>query len=158
MQFHYTAEQLIPKNIRKVHDLPQELIEWINTQAQPRPFNFREDIVPGKKNNKLTEGIEVLQRTMYGPPDIGNPSPSTGLHYLELNLPWKVPYEEMHKEADSFREHYVPHRSAYEGHGGWKSLCIHGLSAVQTQYHDRYGFTNDDGTPMEDCVAPMVDI
>jgi hypothetical protein len=156
MQFNYTDEHLIPKNICNMHELPQEITDWILSDAQPQRFHFREDIVPNKKGNKHTEGMEVLQRTMYGDPDVGNPSPNSGLHYLELDLPWEVPYGDMHKEADSFREHYVPHRSAYEGHGGWKSLCIHGLSAVQTQYHDRYGFKNDDGSPMEDKDVPYI--
>ena len=137
MRYNYTKEHLIPDEISVVHDLPQDLVEWINYDAKPRPFDFRDDIVPGKNNNKLTEGMEVLQRTMYGEPKVGNPSPNSGLHYLELDLPWEVPHEKMHKEADSFREHYVPHRSAYE-------------------YHDRYGFKNDDGTPMEDKDVPYI--
>ena len=189
MQFNYTDEHLVPEHISGKHDLPQAIHNWINSDAQPKPFDFRDDIVPSKEGKKPTEGMEVLRGTMYGEPDDGNPSVDSGLHYLELDLPWDIPYKEMHKEADSFKEHYVPHRSMYEHHGrfncgvnsavvdqhgatriapavpGWGSLCIHGLSAVQTQYHDRYGFIKDDvtktdlhpfGTPMEDKDVPYI--
>lgn len=147
MLYKYTNDHAIPDNVGTKHDLPQDLFDWINVDAQPKPFEFRDDI----KN-----GWRVTDSTMLGKPDIGNTSPSSGLNYLELDLPYDVPHEKMHKEADSFREHYVPHRSYYEGHGGWSSLCIHGLSAVQTQHHDRYGFKNEDGSPIEDADAPYI--
>ena len=102
MQFNYTDEHLIPKNICNMHNLPQEITDWILSDAQPQRFHFRDDIVPGKEHNKSTEGMEVLQRTMYGDPDVGNPSPNSGLHYLELNMPWEVPYEEMQQRSRFF--------------------------------------------------------
>ena len=147
MLYKYTDEHAIPDNVGTKHNLPQSLFEWINNEAPPKPFQFRTD---------LKKGWRVTDSTMIGEPDIGNPSPLSGLHYLKLDLPYDVPHEKMHKEADSFREHYVPHRSYYEGHGGWSSLCIHGLSAVQTQHHDRYGFKNEDGSPIEDADAPYI--
>jgi len=147
MLYKYTDDHIIPEHIGTKHALPQDLLNWVKTDAQPKPFEFRDD---------LKTGWDVCNETMLGLPDIGNASPSSGLNYLELGLPYKVPYEKMYEEAHSFKEHYVPHRSLYEGHGGWKSLCIHGLSAVQTQYHDRYGFKKDDGSPMEDKDVPYI--
>ena len=53
--------------------------------------------------------------------------------YLPLDIagPWK----EMYAEALALDSEFVTHRS--DG-AGWSSLCIHGLSAQQTESPDRY--------------------
>lgn len=50
---------------------------------------------------------------------------------LDIDGPWK----EMYKEALALDSEYVTHRSDGDG---WSSLCIHGLSAKQTESPDRY--------------------
>jgi hypothetical protein len=129
--YKYADEHAIPLGIGTKHHLPQDIVNWINTNAQPKQFKFRDDL------NTIDDVLTYLGGFPHLPAFTGN-----SLHYLELDLPYDVPYEKMHKEADSFRQHYVPHRTHYEGHGGWNSLCIHGLSAVQTQGEDMYGFTH----------------
>ena len=49
--------------------------------------------------------------------------------YLELKI--EGPWKEMLAEARSVDDMYVPHRGSYD-HGGWSSLCIHGLGATLT--------------------------
>lgn len=50
---------------------------------------------------------------------------------LDIDGPWK----EMYAEALALDSEFVTHRS--DG-AGWSSLCIHGLSAHQTESPDRY--------------------
>jgi hypothetical protein len=56
--------------------------------------------------------------------------------YLEMDL--YAPFEEMLAEARAARHRFVRHR---EGDGyGWLSLCIHGISAEQTDAANMYGY------------------
>jgi hypothetical protein len=52
-----------------------------------------------------------------------------------------MPYAEILAEARAVRHRFVTHR---EGDGeGWMSLCIHGMSAEQTDAPNMYGYTHD---------------
>lgn len=62
--------------------------------------------------------------------------------YLKIELP-DCPYAKMLEEAKALRDMFASHRSAdVEGgyqHAGWRSLCVHGLSATQTDFFAKYG-------------------
>jgi hypothetical protein len=61
------------------------------------------------------------------------------LPYLEMDI--SMPYAEILAEARAVRHRFVTHR---EGDGeGWMSLCIHGMSAEQTDAPNMYGYTHD---------------
>ena len=74
----------------------------------------------------------------------------------ESELPWlplniNIPYQEMLKEATAIKHLFVPHRDkdrqgGYR-HKGWKSLCIHGISAEKTNHFTEYGYKSNDETP-----------
>lgn len=68
-----------------------------------------------------------------------------------LFLDLEVPHKEIHKEALELETEFVPHRKYDEGagygHRGWKSLCIHGLSATQTENFSAYGHASLDSAP-----------
>jgi len=75
---------------------------------------------------------------------LANPTVSQirdSLPYLTVNLPFAVPHQAMLDEARKLREFFVYHRSGGR-HKGWRSLCIHGISSVHTENHDRYGFAD----------------
>jgi Aspartyl/Asparaginyl beta-hydroxylase len=77
-------------------------------------------------------------------PDLYQPTPTDirrSLGYLTLQLPFDIPHQAMLAEAKKLREFFVAHRSGGE-HRGWRSLCLHGISSVHTENHDRYGFAN----------------
>ena len=64
----------------------------------------------------------------------------------ESNLPWlkldmTFPHEEMHEEAVNLKDRFVAHRDEDQGirHKGWRSLCIHGISAEKTNHYEQYG-------------------
>jgi Aspartyl/Asparaginyl beta-hydroxylase len=65
------------------------------------------------------------------------------LGYLPMRFPFEVPHAEMCLEAENLRDMFVAHRAA-GNHGGWLSLCVHGIGATHTENHDRYGFSNRD--------------
>lgn len=69
----------------------------------------------------------------------------SSIPFLRLNIDY--PYTSMLKEAQSLKSMYVAHRSAYERHTGWKSLCIHGLSPTMTDSHEVYGYSNPYDVP-----------
>ena len=71
------------------------------------------------------------------------------LPWLKLDI--KIPHEEMLSEAKALEDRYVGHRTA-EGsgaysHKGWKSLCIHGISATKTNHFLNYGYKSNSETP-----------
>ena len=91
--------------------MPQDLLNWVKVDAQPKSFEFRDD---------LKAGWDVCNETMLGSPEIGNASPSSGLNYLELGLPYKVPHEKMYEEAH------------LDGHHVSVELMNHGIYAKET--------------------------
>lgn len=68
-----------------------------------------------------------------------------------LFLDLHVPHEEILAEAKALAPMFVPHRKYDDGagynHRGWKSLCIHGLSAAQTENFSSYGHTSHETAP-----------
>lgn len=68
------------------------------------------------------------------------------LGYLPIRLPTDMPHEAMLNEAKSLRTGFVSHREG-GNHRGWRSLCLHGLSSVHTENHDRYGYTDRASAP-----------
>lgn len=71
---------------------------------------------------------------------------NSGLPWLRLDL--EFPYEEMLKEAKALKDYFVAHRNNDEyRHEGWKSLCIHGISAKHTNHYTSYGYTCNEQTP-----------
>lgn len=68
------------------------------------------------------------------------------LGYLPMRLPLRMPYEEMLQEVKALRTGFVSHREG-GNHRGWRSLCLHGLSSVHTENHDRYGYTDRSSAP-----------
>ena len=80
--------------------------------------------------------------------DANDISLESGLPWLELKFPGPIPYSEMLAEAKGVRHLMVAHRkddfgNGY-GHHGWKSICFHGLSALQTEDCSMYGMTNEE--------------
>ena len=74
----------------------------------------------------------------------------------ESKLPWlkldlEFPYQAMYKEAKSLKDKFVAHRDQDGGggyhHKGWRSLCIHGISAESTNHYDQYGYESNDEVP-----------
>jgi hypothetical protein len=57
-----------------------------------------------------------------------------------LRLDLDIPYREMWAEARACEKHFVKHRS--ELNPGWESVCLHGLSAQQTEDFYRYGVSS----------------
>jgi len=55
-------------------------------------------------------------------------------------------YQQMLEEARSLRDLFVEHRDS-ENNKGWASLCIHGLSASQTNDATAYGYKNSNTAP-----------
>ena len=74
----------------------------------------------------------------------------------ESNIPWldldiQIPHEEMLREAIGLKDRFVNHRDkdgqgAYR-HQGWRSLCIHGISAEKTNHYEQYGYKTNEETP-----------
>ena len=59
--------------------------------------------------------------------------------YLKLKV--TVPADAIYQEWLQVKHLVVPHRSHdYESHRGWESLCLHGLSATQTEWYTQYGY------------------
>lgn len=82
----------------------------------------------------------------YQPLPQGNAESQVNWIFRECTAPWlrlliDAPYKEMLAEARSLRHRFVVHR---EGDGrGWKSLCIHGISASHTDSWQSYGYTSE---------------
>jgi hypothetical protein len=70
----------------------------------------------------------------------------SGLPYLPILTPFRVPHEAMLREAMNLKLGFVPHRTS-EAHRGWRSLCIHGMSSIHTSEHQKYGMT--EAMPMD---------
>ena len=70
------------------------------------------------------------------------------LHKSEV--PWleihgiDVPYKEMYKEAKALRDLFVFHRDQEDGHRGWRSLAVHGISATKTNIPETYGMDSNE--------------
>jgi len=94
----------------------------------------------------LTGFIETWRNHSPQLPPIADPTTSAirnAFGYLTLRLPFDIPYQAMLEEAKALKDFYVYHRTSGQ-HRGWRSLCLHGISSVHTENHDRYGFADRD--------------
>jgi len=71
------------------------------------------------------------------------------LPWLKLDIQYD--HETMLKEAVALRSIFVKHRDqdgtgGYR-HKGWRSLCIHGISAEKTNHYEEYGYSSNDEAP-----------
>ena len=68
-----------------------------------------------------------------------------------LNLDINIPFKEILLEAKKLKKIFVSHRAEDEVHGykhaGWKSICIHGISAHKTNHYTTYGYKSNEQTP-----------
>ena len=73
----------------------------------------------------------------------------SGLPWLSLNI--EIPYTTILEEAKNIKHLFVPHRDQDKRggyrHKGWKSICIHGISAEKTNHFTQYGYKSNDKTP-----------
>lgn len=73
----------------------------------------------------------------------------SGLPWLPLEI--SIPRQEMLQEALAIKHLFVAHRDQdFQGgyrHKGWKSLCIHGLSAEKTNHFTQYGYKSNEDVP-----------
>ena len=73
----------------------------------------------------------------------------SGLPWLPLEIP--IPRQEMLEEALAIKHLFVAHRDQdFQGgyrHKGWKSLCIHGISAEKTNHFTQYGYKSNEDAP-----------
>lgn len=83
--------------------------------------------------------------------DISDPLFQSKAPYLELLL--EAPYLEMFKEASALKHRYVNHRPR-DGQG-WRSLCVHGISAEKTGVPEEYGYTSDQVPYSWTEIAPL---
>lgn len=98
--------------------------------------------------NLLRGFIEEHKNKTYQYPSL----PSGDMHsqlawiFNKCTAPWlrlliDAPYKDMLNEAISLKHRFVTHR---EGDGrGWRSLCIHGISAEHTDSWKSYGYTDE---------------
>jgi len=71
------------------------------------------------------------------------------LPWLELDI--EIPYQEMYEEAKAVKHLFVRHRDkdgtgSYR-HKGWRSLCLHGISAEKTNSYHEYGYNSNQEVP-----------
>lgn len=73
----------------------------------------------------------------------------------ESKLPWlklalEFDYTAMLAEAKAIKHLFVSHRDLDQGayrHKGWRSLCIHGISAEKTNHFAQYGYKSNEDVP-----------
>ena len=74
----------------------------------------------------------------------------SGLPWLDLDI--EIPHKEMLDEAIKLKDRFTKHRDQDTGaggyrHKGWRSLCIHGISAEHTNHFVEYGYKSHDEVP-----------
>lgn len=98
---------------------------------------------------QLTQDFVARYKDLQPTPVVpDNETPSYNWIMHQSRLPWleiqglNLPYADMLSEAQALRDRFVVHR---EGCGrGWRSLCVHGTSAEQTDAPSAYGLTEKD--------------
>ena len=75
----------------------------------------------------------------------------SGLPWLPLDI--DIPHQAMLEEAQNIKHLFVPHRDkdrqgGYR-HKGWRSLCIHGISAEKTNHFTEYGYRSNEEVPLQ---------
>jgi hypothetical protein len=104
-----------------------------------------------KHVRELIEDARLIQPNFNRPKDLSYDWVMNRSDWPWLFLDLQVPYEEMLEEAKALESEFVPHRRYDEGagygHRGWKSICVHGLSATQTENYSAYGHASLDSAP-----------
>jgi hypothetical protein len=73
---------------------------------------------------------------------------NSGLPWLKLDLTFN--HKAMLEEAKAIKHLFVAHRDQDQGsyrHKGWRSICIHGISAEKTNHYTQYGYESNEVTP-----------
>lgn len=83
--------------------------------------------------------------------DISDPLFQSQAPYLELIL--DAPYSEMLQEARTLKDRFVRHRP--QDGQGWRSLCVHGISAEKTGTPAEYGYTDQQAPYDWTEIAPL---
>jgi hypothetical protein len=83
--------------------------------------------------------------------DISDPLFQSKAPYLELLL--DAPYAGMLQEARALKDRFVTHRP--QDGEGWRSLCVHGISAEKTGVPEEYGYTSDQVPYSWTDIAPL---
>lgn len=68
-------------------------------------------------------------------------TPPSKIPWFEFFMP-DFPREKILQEVTALKSTFVEHREG-ESHRGWKSLCLHGLSAQKTMCHFDYGIPKE---------------
>jgi hypothetical protein len=63
---------------------------------------------------------------------------SSGLPWLELDVPYPVPVKTIAQEIENIKHLLVPHRTDYNEHADWSSFCIHGRAYDATREDSYY--------------------
>ena len=71
--------------------------------------------------------------------------------FWESNMPvfrldLKVPHEAIAEEAKAIRHTMIERRTG-EGHKGWKSICLHGMTAEAIKSPEEYGYQSERDVP-----------
>lgn len=80
-------------------------------------------------------------------------TPPSKIPWFEFFMP-DFPLDSILKEVQSIKSLFVEHRDG-EVHRGWKSLCLHGLSARQTMCYFDYGYTKEQAQYNWTEIAPL---
>jgi hypothetical protein len=114
------------KNDLNLFNFPSELVNFINENKQAK----------NSYKHKLfsTLAVKNLLKLRF----------EIGLPYLNLEI--QYPEKGLVQEALNMYPYSVSHRSS-ERHLGWRSLCLHGLSAEKTRSFRSYGYSSNENAP-----------
>jgi hypothetical protein len=98
-------------------------------------------------NNTLNDFISEHADKTYQFPELppGDKYKQANWILNHSNVPWfrlfgiDAPYKTMLAEAQSVKHMFVGHRDEEDKHRGWRSLCVHGISATHTNIPEAYG-------------------
>lgn len=80
-------------------------------------------------------------------------TPPSKIPWFEFFIP-EFPLNAIFKEVQAIKSLFVDHRDG-EVHRGWKSICLHGLSAKQTMCYFDYGLKKEDAHYNWTEIAPF---
>jgi hypothetical protein len=83
--------------------------------------------------------------------NISDPLFQSKAPYLELLL--DAPYQQMLAEAQALKSRFVYHRPL-DGQG-WRSICVHGISADKTGTPQEYNYTENEAPYIWTEIAPL---
>lgn len=82
--------------------------------------------------------------------------PTSQIPWFYYAVPW-FPLSDILREVQNLKPLFVEHREG-ESHHGWKSLCLHGISAQKTMCYFDYGLKEDDSIYHWTEIAPQCPI